>query len=76
MIFYSMMNQMSDALCAILLKASIFHSIEPSAALQKMMDVVDAYTDGIERVLGTPKGTIHLIDRSILALWLPEDSKK
>jgi AcrR family transcriptional regulator len=71
MIFFSLMTQMSDAVGLILLEATTFRSIDPSTALQKMQEVTDAYTDSIERVLGTPTGSIHLIDQNMLAVWLP-----
>jgi TetR/AcrR family transcriptional repressor of nem operon len=73
-IFYSLMIQMGDAVGAILLEVNRSHSINSTVALEKMMSVVNAYTDGIERILGTTPGTIHLIDRNMLAQWLPDDS--
>lgn len=70
MIFFSMMTQMSDSVGQILLEVTT-QSMDPSAALQKMQAVVDAYTDGIERVLGSPVGSIHLITHDMLAEWVP-----
>jgi AcrR family transcriptional regulator len=73
-IFFSLMVQMSDTVGRILLELITSKSMNPNEALQKMQEVVDAYTDSIERVLGTPPGTIHLIDRSMLAVWLPDNA--
>jgi TetR/AcrR family transcriptional regulator, transcriptional repressor for nem operon len=71
MVFFSLMTQMSDSVGTLLLDATTIMSVDPSITLQKMVDVVNAYTDAIERVLGTPSGSIHLIDRTMLAEWLP-----
>lgn len=30
---------------------------------------IDAYDDAVERLLGAPKGSIHLVDRQLLEVW-------
>jgi hypothetical protein len=42
-----------------------------SNALQEAENLVVAYNDALERVLGAPKGSIHLIDTEALKEWFP-----
>jgi AcrR family transcriptional regulator len=71
MIFFSLITQMSDSVGHILLKATTTTIEDPDTSLKKMTEVVEAYTDAIERVLGTRAGCIHLINRDMLAQWVP-----
>ncbi len=46
-----------------------------SNALQKAQDLIAAYDDALERILGAPKGSIHLMDPEMLKAWfLPENA--
>lgn len=38
---------------------------------QHMENAVRAYTDALERILGAPSGSLHLIDSATLAEWIP-----
>jgi TetR/AcrR family transcriptional repressor of nem operon len=40
-------------------------------ALQKAETLVAAYNDAMERILGAPKGSIHLMDAGALKEWFP-----
>jgi hypothetical protein len=40
--------------------------------LQRVVSTVAAYNDALERVLGTPKGSLSLIDVEILQEWFPQ----
>ncbi len=44
-------------------------------ALQKAEDLIAAYNDALERILGAPKGSIRLMNPEMLKAWfLPEDA--
>jgi AcrR family transcriptional regulator len=44
-------------------------------ALQQAENLIAAYNDALERILGAPKGSIHLMDIEALKAWfLPEDA--
>lgn len=38
---------------------------------QRVKTAVAAYTDALERVLGAPSGSLHLMDQATLAEWIP-----
>jgi AcrR family transcriptional regulator len=38
---------------------------------QKVQTALAAYTDALERVLGAPQGSLHLMDQATLAEWIP-----
>jgi hypothetical protein len=38
---------------------------------QRIRDTVAAYTEALERVLGTPAGSLVLMDPELLTEWLP-----
>lgn len=42
-------------------------------ALQRAEMMVIAYNDAMERILGAPKGSIHLMDTEALKVWFPAD---
>jgi AcrR family transcriptional regulator len=70
-IVYSLMVQMSDSIGGIMLSALDSPEASEEPYISKMDDLVKAYTDAIERVLGANSGSIHLIDVSMLKDWLP-----
>jgi AcrR family transcriptional regulator len=71
-IIFSLMTQMSDSLGHMLLKANTDPPVNTSESLRLMGEVIRAYTDAIEKVLGASPGSIHLIDNTMLVEWLPE----
>ncbi len=40
-------------------------------ALQRLQNIMAAYSDALERILGAPKGSMNLVDDDILRQWLP-----
>jgi AcrR family transcriptional regulator len=44
---------------------------QSSGDIQRVMSTVAAYNDALERVLGTPPGSLHLIDEGLLQEWFP-----
>ena len=42
-------------------------------ALQRAEMMVIAYNDAVERILGAPKGSIHLMDTESLKEWFPPE---
>jgi hypothetical protein len=42
-----------------------------SNALQEAENLILAYNDSLERILGAPKGSIHLMDTGALKEWFP-----
>ena len=38
---------------------------------ERVQNAVAAYTDVLERVLGAPGGSLHLMDATTLAEWIP-----
>ncbi len=45
-----------------------------SHALQEAESLLAAYTDALERILGAPKGSIHLMDPEVLKEWFPSEA--
>jgi AcrR family transcriptional regulator len=63
-VLLSLINDLNDAL------GELFLALEPAApAASRIESVVAAYTDAIERVLGVPPGSLHLVDAAALATW-------
>jgi hypothetical protein len=42
-----------------------------SNALQEAENLIAAYNDSLERILGAPKGSLHLMDAEALKEWFP-----
>ena len=42
---------------------------EGGASLADAEGLAAAYTDALERIVGTPPGTLHLVDRDVLKEW-------
>ncbi len=68
---YALMTQMSDSLGYILLRVNSDPPGNGSAAMDEMDQVIRAYTDAIERILGAESGSIHLIDLEAMREWIP-----
>jgi AcrR family transcriptional regulator len=56
---------LSDTLAVLLLSCEPNHDV-----LQRMENTVAAYTDALERVLGAPTGSLHLVDAETLKEWV------
>ena len=53
----------------------LFDNSPGPTGLQRAIDLVDAYNDALERMLGTATGSLHLVDRAILEDWFgPSDT--
>jgi hypothetical protein len=50
----------------------------PPDALQRLEALIGAYSDSMERILGTPPGSLPLVDIEVLKEWLevPADATK
>jgi AcrR family transcriptional regulator len=70
-VVYSLMVKMSDSIGGIMLSALDSPEASEEPYISKMDDLVKAYTDAIERVLGADTGSIHLIEMRMLKDWLP-----
>lgn len=74
-VVYSLMVQLSDSIGTILLSAMTSPEESEEKIIHRLKDLIHAYTDAIERVLGAKPGTIHLMDEKMLKEWLPENIK-
>lgn len=70
-VIFSMMLAMADKLAEILLAPPA-----PKSILPQLESTLEVYTNAIERVLGTPAGTLCLIDRKILKQWIVVPKKE
>ncbi len=70
-IVYALLTQMSDSLGYILLRVNSDPPGDAEAAINEMDQVIRAYTDSMERILGAEPGTIHLIDLEAMREWFP-----
>jgi len=70
-IVYALLTQMSDSLGYILLRVNSDPPGNNILAFSEMEQVIRAYTDSIERILGAKPGTLHLIDPEAMREWLP-----
>lgn len=49
--------------------------IDPSpAALPEVMDMINSFSDAIERILGAPEGSLKLMDEEMMKEWLEPDA--
>jgi AcrR family transcriptional regulator len=71
-VVFSLMIHMGDTVGITLLEAISDETVDPRESLNQMEQVVNAYTDAIERTLGVTSGSIHLISHDQLAAWLPK----
>lgn len=58
---------LGDTFAQIILSEEAMHD----HALEKAKALVTAYDDAMERILGAPKGSIHLMDTEALKEWFP-----
>ncbi len=67
----SLMQGLGDAIVAVFLSPA-----SDERQLERTRELGAAYTDAIERVLGAPAGSLHLIDSDVLKSWFSEVSKR
>ncbi len=66
-----LVQPLGDAFAHMLLSEEAIHD----HALQRAEMMMIAYNEAIERILGAPKGSIHLMDTASLKVWfLPDDA--
>jgi hypothetical protein len=61
----SLVQSLGDTLAGLLLSGQ-----PPQETLERMERTTAAYTDALERVLGTPKGSLQLADTETLSQWV------
>jgi AcrR family transcriptional regulator len=52
----------------------LFGNLPGQSSLQKALDLVSAYNDALERMLGAATGSLHLVDRAVLQDWFAPQS--
>lgn len=71
-VIISLIQSFGDELIQRLLAAD-----KQSDDLERLIDIVLAYNEALERVLGASPGSIHVVEKDILAAWLaPEDENE
>jgi AcrR family transcriptional regulator len=68
-VIINLVQPLGDAFAQLLLSKDAMHD----HALQRAEMMVIAYNDAMERILGAPKGSIHLMDTASLKEWFPID---
>lgn len=65
-IVIQMGQSLSDAIVQVMVR-------ESGAGVEGIVPKIDAYNRSVERVLGAPKGSLHLVSLDKIAMWLPEE---
>ena len=68
-VIINLIQPLGDAFARMLLSEEAMHD----HTLQRAEMMVVAYNDAVERILGAPKGSIHLMDTESLKAWFPPD---
>ena len=68
-VIINLVQPLGDTFAQMLLSEDAVHD----QALQKAQTLVAAYNDAMERILGAPKGSIHLMDTEALKEWFSQD---
>ena len=68
-VIINLVQPLGDAFARMLLSEEAMRD----QALQRAEMMIDAYNDAVERILGAPKGSIHLMDTDTLKEWFPPD---
>jgi len=66
-VIINLVQPLGDTFAQMILSEEAMHD----HALQKAETLVAAYNDAMERILGAPKGSIHLMDAGALKEWFP-----
>ncbi len=67
----SLMQSLGDAIVAVFLSPA-----SAERQLERITELGAAYTDAMERVLGAPAGSLHLVDSDMLKSWFSEVSRR
>jgi hypothetical protein len=70
-VIINLVQPLGDTFARMILSEEAMHD----HALQKAEALVAAYNDAIERILGAPKGSIHLMDTEALKAWFPSEDE-
>jgi AcrR family transcriptional regulator len=68
-VIINLVQPLGDAFARMLLSENAMHD----HALEQAETMVIAYNDAVERILGAPKGSIHLMDTEALKEWFPPE---
>jgi hypothetical protein len=68
-VIINLVQPLGDTFARMLLSEEAMHD----HALEKAKALVAAYNDAMERILGAPKDSIHLMDTEVLKEWFPTD---
>jgi AcrR family transcriptional regulator len=68
-VIINLVQPLGDTFAQMLLSEEVMHD----HALQRAETIVAAYNDALERVLGAPQGSIHLMDTAALKEWFSPD---
>jgi AcrR family transcriptional regulator len=71
-VIINLVQPLGDTFAQMLLSKEAMHS----HPLERAETIVVAYNDAVERILGAPKGSIHLMDTEILKEWFPSDDTR
>jgi len=69
-IIINLVQPLGDAFAQMLLS----EEVKGDHILQKAKALIATYNDAMERFLGAPKGSIHLMDTNMLKEWFPSDN--
>ena len=70
-VIINLVQPLGDTFARMILSEEAMHD----HALQKAETLVAAYNDAMERILGAPKGSIHLMDTESLKEWFPSEGE-
>jgi AcrR family transcriptional regulator len=68
-VIINLVQPLGDAFARMLLSEEAMHD----HAVQRAEMMITAYNDAVERILGAPKGSIHLMHTEALMQWFPLD---
>ena len=71
-VLINLVQPLGDAFARMLLSEEAMHD----HAVQRAEMMISAYNDAMERILGAPKGSIHLMDTDALKAWFPLDNNQ
>jgi hypothetical protein len=71
-VIYTLMQGMGDGFANLVFKAdSCTGAAQDNGPGQRLERIVAAYNDALERILGAPTGSIHLMDAETVRIWSP-----
>jgi hypothetical protein len=69
-VIINLVQPLGDTFAQMLLSEEAVHDY----ALQRAETLIAAYNDALERILGAPMGSIHLMDTEALKEWFPPNN--